>query len=385
MAIEKADLARILKVPAPDVSGDLPAPTTPPVKPDLPPEQKKPDVKPVESEKPAELPGDNLGLDLTNVLEDKPPKQPQKTEHPDPEPEPDLNTKDGRAFAAMRKQISELEAKLTLVDTQTKADPAELVELREQLTAKDIETQKLMDEMGALNLERDPRFVAKYKRAEDDVDAQIFETAKELDVAEDVIKEALTLPLKRRIEYLSEEASHAAPTLLTLFSQRDALRRQKLVELSKHQEVREELDKQRGTQELALEHTARARLFDGALVAARETGNFVFQEVPGNEPRNALVAKATQLAKDLFTSSDGERQSKAMMLGVAAPIYLHMMHMERAGRLKAEGELAKRFGKTPSVNGDVSRRSGGGDTTERPKAMSPEAAAKAVTANMTRS
>lgn len=370
MPISKDRLAQVLNVKNIDGVKDG---TTPDQKPK--PEQTPPQPPPAEGDKPI-IPGDNLGLDLSNVMDDKPPAVAEPVVS-DPQA-PDPTTKDGRAFAAMRKQIQELESKLAQVQSQPPTEPEELKTLREQLQAKDRETEELMNRLAVLDLERDPRFQAKYQQLEQTLDEQIRDTAKELDVPEDVIAQVMSMPLRRRIEYLNEEASHAAPTLLTLFAQRDALQRQKASELARHKETRAELDKQRGVQDLAMEQQARTRLFESALVSARETGNFVFQEIPGNESRNALVRKATSLAQELFISNDGERQSKAMMLGVAAPIYLHMLHIERQARIKAEQELARRFGKTPSVSGDPRASSGDAGDTDKPKSMTADDAARMV-------
>lgn len=319
-------------------------------------DQKPAEVKPSET-KPV-VPGDSLGLDLSGVLDEPKPKEAKP--EPDVEPVHDESSKDGKAFAAMRRQIKELNEKLALIQSQPVEAPKELQALQEQLKAKDVELQKAYDQIGALDLERDPRFVGKYQQIEGTIESQIIETAKELGVDEDVVKAAMSYPLKKRIEYLQEEAGAAAPMLLTLFSQRDAVAKQKVSELSKHKEVRQQLDQQRGVQDLAMEQQARARLFQSALVAAKETGHFVFQEAPDNEARSALAQKATKMAEELFTSNDGERQAKAMMLGVAAPVYLHMLHIERTKRLAAEQELKERYGKRGAINGNSGATSGGG-------------------------
>jgi len=326
------------------------------------------------------LPGDSLGLDLSGMLDE--PAKP--TDAPVVEPVPgetaDLATKEGRAFAAMRKQINDLSAKLEIVQAVPIEDPEVIKGLKSAVEQRDVEIEKLMDQIGSLDLERDPRFVERYSSAETTIDAQILETAKELEVSDEIIHAALELPLKKRIEYLSEEAGAAAPTLLTLFAQKDALTRQKRTELTKHKDVRQQLDEQRGVSNLAMEQQARARLFQGALSSAKEGGNFVFQADENNPQRAELAKKATGLAEELFKSNDGQRQADAMILGVAAPVYLHMLHLERAKRVKAEKELALRFGKRPAIssNGGATSGSSGAPVTD----MSAEDAAAAVASRL---
>jgi hypothetical protein len=334
------------------------------------------DTKPVKEEPVAQntpaLPKDYNDIDLSKVMDAAPaPAEPAKQDDGAHQQQ-----KDARAYAAMRKQIQELETELNLLKAQPHEDPEEVKTLREQLTAKETETNKLLDQIAAMDLERDPRFRARYESAETTMVEQIKEVAKDLEVDEEVITQALSMPLRKRVELLTEEVPHAAPTLLTLFAQRDALQKKKEIELRNHAETRQMLDKERGVQELALEHQARERLFQGALAEAQSTGNFVFQELPGNEARNELVKKVIGSAQNLFNSNDGERQAKAMLLGVAAPIYLHMLHMERTARLKLEGELARRFGKTPSVTGSTSASQ---SKDGKPEAMDSETAAKMLT------
>lgn len=339
----------------------------------------KTEGKEIPADKSAEssLPPGFEGVDLGAALDEAP-----APEAPEPEPEagdePEPTTKDGKAFAAMRKQIKELTERLNLLKhVESKpTDTAQFNELQEALKAKDAEIEKLADQIGALDLERDPRFVAKYKQADDMLLSQIKDTAKEFGLADEVVDAALSYPLKKRLEYLTEEAGGAAPMLLTLFAQRDAIMRQKQGELAKHREVRQQLDQQRGTTELALEQQARSRLFEGALTTAREQGHFVFVPVEGNAGRNALVDKAVGLAKDLFTSNDGQRQAQAMMLGVAAPVYLHMLKAERARVKQLEAELQSRFGKRATVGAGAGATSGGG-AKESPKSMTPDEAAAA--------
>lgn len=334
-------------------------------------------------EKPAETPAaapESIpgfeGVDLGAAMDDAPAKPEKKKAEAEYVPDP--NTKDGRAYAAMRREIKELTEQLNLLKhVEAKpADNAELQQLQEALKAKDTEIEKLADQIGALDLERDPRFVAKYKQADDILLSQIKDTAKEFGLADEVVETALSYPMKKRLEYLTEEAGSAAPMLLTLLSQRDAVMRQRQGELARHREVRQQLDQQRGTTELALEQQARGRLFEGALTTAREQGHFVFAPVEGNVGRNALVDKAVSLAKDLFTSNDGQRQAQAMMLGVAAPVYLHMLRAERARVIQLEAELQSRFGKRASVGASAGATSGGGGK-EAPKSMTPEEAAAA--------
>ena len=329
------------------------------------------------------------GINLNDVLdepEQKPvtPKPGDKPDNkPGDKPEDNQQTPSAKAFAAMRTEIKELTEQLNLLrHAETKpADTEMLNQLKEQLKAKDEEISKLSDQIGALDLERDPRFAAKYKQAEDMLIGQIRDTATEFGLSEEVINTALSYPMKKRLEYLTEEAGNAAPILLTLLSQRDTLLRQKQSELAKHREVRQQMDQQRGMQDLALEQQARARLFEGALTTAVEQGHFVFTPVEGNTARNALVQKAVTLAKELFASNDGQRQAQAMMLGVAAPVYLQMLKAEHAKVKQLEKELQSRFGKRPLIgNGGQAPVDGGGN--QVPKTMTPEEAANAAMNNL---
>ena len=363
---EKQEIAEMLGVKLGDEESKetKPEETKPEETKDTKPEETK-DTKPV-------LPEGYDGLDLDNVLDEKPEAKSEEpvVEHP-------VDTKEGKAFAAMRKEIKDLRDQLTAQSAQP-VDNSEVEALRNQLQDKDTEMQRLMDQIGQLDLERDPRFSKKYQQAYEVVESQIKNTAKDLDVSDEVIAEALKLPLKQRLAYLQEEAGASAPLLLTLFAQRDALSAQKQSELNRHKEVRQQLEQEAGTKDLAMEQQARSRLFNSALAKVRESGHFVFQEVSGNEARTKLSQKVMSIAKNLFDSSDGQRQSEAMMMGVAAPIYLHMLQVERAKRLEAEQKLANRYGK----RGTVGSSAGGpevGDSTKF-KPMTAEAAAAALVA-----
>ena len=221
---------------------------------DTKPEETK-DTKPEETKdtKPV-LPEEYDGLDLDDVLDEKP--EPAPEEHV---AEPPADTKEGKAFAAMRKEIKDLRDQLA-AQTARPVDNSEIEALRKQLQDKDVEMQKLMDQIGQLDLERDPRFNKKYQQAVEVVESQIKNTAKDLDVSDEVIAEALKLPLKQRLAYLQEEAGASAPLLLTLFAQRDALFVQKQAELSRHKEVRQQLEQEASTKDLAMEQQARSRL-----------------------------------------------------------------------------------------------------------------------------
>lgn len=240
------------------------------------------------------------------------------------------------------KVIADLQAK----SGATSTDPEEIKKLRD-------EHANALNELERVALERSPRFNAKYEQAKqvklDRVKNLMKEFGVEADKLDEVAEKAAGMPIKERLNYLSQQSPEIAPTLFEIYSGIDELDRAKAKELS---------DARTAGKNYQAEQAEAVKQFKGkylasSLEAAQKNGHILLQEIPGNEEWNTAVKANRQLVEQVFASEDLSVQSNALVLGALAPVYLGVVRSQAQAIKDLQDQLAKYGRAMPRIGGDA--------------------------------
>jgi len=227
-------------------------------------------------------------------------------------------------FANLRKKSEGLEQKLAQVfDSEGKVKSEFIKSLNLQVpevAQLQKERDDALDLVAKLDLASDPRWLAKYAPLESAAVNAIAKFAKEYEVKLEDVSRAMKLSLKDRTKFFQENMPDAvgmiAPHLATL----DNIAVQKESDLKNARQTAQTIESQTASQrERAI---AEARQTIGLQVVRElgQAGLYVFNERPGNEEWNKGVAQVKQRFVDLLATNDVMAHSRAMALGVAAPV-----------------------------------------------------------------
>jgi len=229
------------------------------------------------------------------------------------------------------------------LDSGEVADPETLKAFKEKNT-------ELLDKLGKLNLEADPRFVAKYdimrKPIVDSVETMLTSYNVEGMDVKKVVAVAASLGTQERMTFLAaqlpEEIKVAATSMiLPALSQLDIVEGSRQAELTQHESVSAGLKE---SQE-AVDQLSIAALRDTAKAAAMkelEVTEPLLRRVEGNEEWNKTVDGVNAKIEALFVANDPATHAKALIESQVAPIYKHMFFAERQARETLENALRER-------------------------------------------
>jgi hypothetical protein len=247
-------------------------------------------------------------------------------------------TKQGKAFAAMRKEIKELKAALQTSKAMPEKEKEDYRKTIEELTNK----------LSRYSLLENPKFIETYEMPLRKIEGQITKLLKEFNIQnpESVATSLLNSNIKNRTEFLKENLPDISQTLLNLSLQYDSLQESRNEALNSHSELRkkyeEEITNQRNLEQIRLKQ----EMMQSGLNELMEEGQFILTPKEGNEQWNKIMAATMQRIKYLFETNDVKEQAKALILASAAPVYLKMFQIERAKRK----ELENKFGMIKKSN-----------------------------------
>ncbi len=302
-----------------------------------------------------EVPASLLGIkDAVPAPATKPDGQPAPEE---PDDIKNANQKTRHAFAALRAELNQARDDLKKArEAQPQpAQPAgqtpeQILEAQKQVQSLQAKLNEAYDKIGRFSLEADPRFQAKYAAQQNALIEQVKATAKEWEIDDDTIAELIKATPKKRAEIIDEKAPDASPMIVPLLANYDHIERLKQMELARHSEIKSQLDAEQQKQHAMADSMGRQAMLKAASEAVLQAGHFILNPIPGNEGYNKVVAIMHAKIRDLFSKDDPLEQSKHLILGVTAPVYLSMWKKEMARRVALEKELKDRYGIRPGLD-----------------------------------
>lgn len=339
--------------PADDGTPTPPAEPATPGEPATPAESKEP-AEPEPAPEPDDLtpPPDVMGEDEPPA-EPATPAEPKEPDTPPAEPKPE---KDVEALIRMRQENKQLKDQLKTADQKVGADQTEMVtKLRTDL-------KEARDVIARVSLENHPEFKAKYQAPMQAFLEQAQQVAKEADLDENIVAKAVDMTIKNRATFLSEKAPDVAPELRAILSQLDSLKAQRSGELKSRQADFEGFQKAQEEERKVRVQEVRDNAFTQTLAALQQEGHLAFTKSKTNEGWNEAVEALTNNAKAILVSDDHLAQTKSLMLGVAAPLYLKMYQNERTKRLELERQAQEREDVAPKVGSSTPAAPKGKDT-----------------------
>jgi len=238
-------------------------------------------------------------------------------------------------------------------------------EVEEQVKTREIENQKLRDELGRLNFARSPEFQSRYQAPVEAAFRQITELFESLEVPAGTAETLVNLAPKDRLTYFQKNHPEMAGVLFPLYSQLDQTIASRNQALQDHQTLAQKLQSDAVAEKTESTRKEREGQVAQALEVLLEDGYFPYRKVAGDEEWNGHVDTLNKTLRDLVVEGEQSQQVQAMALGVAAPVYRHLYEQERVTRDALETEL-KRYRKA------VPRLPGGSRTPAAPGAPGPE-------------
>ena len=189
------------------------------------------------------------------------------------------------------------------------------------------ERDAALDLVAKVDLQRDPRWQAKYASSENAAKQAIVRIAKEYEIEESKVSEALAMPLKQRIQFFNENLPEAVAIVAPFVARLDEIKIQKEADIANAREIRGQMD---GQQTVAREKAiseARQALHSEGCRQLEQAGVLAFKTYPGNETWNNGVEGAKQRYMELMSSNDAHVQSIALGQAAALPVYAMLLEM----------------------------------------------------------
>ena len=290
-------------------------------------------------------------------------------------------------FANLRKAKESLEQKLSQVfDGEGKVKPEFIKTLNietPEVAQLQRERDDALDRVAKIDLQADPRWQVKYSAQENAALNSVVKFAKDYDVKPEDVKGALKLSLRERTKFFQEHMPEAlamiAPHLATL----DQIQAQKEADIANARQVSQQIETQTATAREKAIVQARQTIGSQVIRELGQAGVYVFNERPGNAEWNKGVADARQRFSDLLATNDVMAHSRAMALGVAAPVFLaHLKAQDKLiTELRTQLKLHGGAGATIATGSTAQSASGPIDTSK----MTAKDMAKMAVANMRKS
>lgn len=318
------------------------------------PGKNKPDAKPVVEpgvepvKEPTAIPADVLGEKLEV--------------QPSAEPEIDtskLNEKDASAFAALRKDNSDLKKRIEEAEKTKPTSPAETEALTNHVKELQEKLKQANDSLGRTALERSPDFIKRYDDPKRIISARMSEALKTFGLDDSVADRLLRSSVQDRIKIIEDVADDKSTdvksVILPMLSEVDVVDARRIDELDNHAEVLKNMNETAAQNQKQQMTQLKERIFDENLDELRKEGHFAFKRSADNDKWNEGIEKIEKAAKDLLSTNDIKTQAKALMMGVASNLYLEMFQSEHQERLKLQKELESigkvrpKIGSSPEV------------------------------------
>mgnify|MGYP003111102369 FL=1 len=243
-------------------------------------------------------------------------------------------------------------------------------ELREQLEAKsDNNTEEIQqkldaayDKLGQFNLMEDPRFVEKYGKP---MQAQLEQIKRivtplvdnmpEEDRPKDLNQLILDLgnadPVSR-INWLKDNVPEEYRTAIVPYYTRvDEIMSERNAALKNHADTLKALKEEATSIESAKTDAYRNAVRSKVTSEVTADGFSIFEKREGNDEYNEFVDALHRNVDEIFISNDIEKQAKAMLLGVSAPVYRNMYETTQAKLDQALEEIESLKGAKPQFKG----------------------------------
>ena len=244
-------------------------------------------------------------------------------------------------------------------------------ELREQLdnksnnSSEEIEKKlsEAYDKLGKFDLMQDPRFVDKFSRPMKTqlenikrIVSPLIESMPEDERPKDLNQLVLNLgnadPVQR-INWLKDNVPEEyRAAIIPYYTRVDEIVAERNHALKNHQSELAELKKQSVTQEEAKTEAYRKAIKAKTTTDVVQDGFSIFERKEGNAEYNEFVDTLHRNVDEIFVSNDTEVQAKAMLLGVAAPIYRNMYETTEAKLQEALTEIESLKGSKPKFKGE---------------------------------
>lgn len=257
-----------------------------------------------------------------------------------------LNEKQKAAFISARMELRSLKARLSEAAAKP-ASAAGTEEVAERIKALEKERNDLMDRLAQVDLAHDPRFVAKYRGPADRIREEAARILKELELPANLFSVAKAASSVRDRLRILEPAGELKPILLSKLEDHDAIEARATAELSQARRAAAELAADKAA---AVEHN-KGEVFAEQLREIK-TRHVLFTPVDGDEKWNENVAGLSQSAKELLMSDDAGKITRAVILGVAAPVYEALWKASAKQVRKLSEDLRKITGAAPKLGGD---------------------------------
>lgn len=323
-AIDKADIKSML-TDAPDSHSDTPPATPPPVTP--------PPAEPPAQDS-FEIPDDVLG----DVKKDAPVVQPPAQDMSDA----DLGKLDEKvrsSFIRQRQEIAELKKKMT----GAPANPEQVTQLNARVEELNKQVNEYQNQIGMMNLEKDPRFKAKYELPK----AQLIESISQFIKGNDYeanIEALLNMNLKERNKKLSEDMPDIAPTVNAMLLQADQINRMRSKELEDHKNRVGEFETMKQKQIGEIQQKLHTTAIDNAV----RNGLFLFKESK-NEEWNKTVNLLRETSMKVLTSQKPDDLANAVVAGTAMPLMLKLFARTMEENKTLKDQLGKVVKSSPKV------------------------------------
>ena len=280
-------------------------------------------------------------------------------------------------LATIRAERDALQERIKSGDS---ADPETLKTLQEERDA-------LLDKIGRLSLEQDPRFVAKYETQKKPIVESLKTMLSSFDIegldVDGMIQFASTLAPADRMQFVQgqipeELQSAAMGSLLPMFAQFDMIESTRRAELENHTKVLQEM----GTQQSEADKASLAALRDNVKSAALKKvaeRELLLRKVEGNEAWNKTVDKLMESVNEVFTEQPPEVHAEALVMSRLAPMYKMMFLAERQRAATFENALKSRNIALPGIG---TRTKKADDAPESRGPMTAEEAAKRVSSRL---
>ena len=243
-------------------------------------------------------------------------------------------------------------------------------ELRAQLEAKsDNNTEEIQqkldaayDKLGQFNLMEDPRFVEKYGKP---MQAQLEQIKRivtplvdnmpEEDRPKDLNQLILDLgnadPVSR-INWLKDNVPEEYRTAIVPYYTRiDEIMSERNAALKNHADTLKALKEEATSIESAKTDAYRNAVRSKVTSEVTADGFSIFEKREGNDEYNEFVDALHRNVDEIFISNDIEKQAKAMLLGVSAPVYRNMYETTQAKLDQALEEIESLKGAKPQFKG----------------------------------
>lgn len=283
--------------------------------------------------------------------------------------------KDSKAFARFRTENESLKRDLALRESRiaelekSKADTTVVTDLMKQL-------EEARDTIAQLDLAKDPRFTSRFDEPATRMVNQARHMLKEMGENENLFEEGLSKSLKERIRFFQASSPDLSGSLIAIAAQIDGLREQRDSELRNHATSSKTIQAQRQMDQ----ERAKEQFFAGA-IRDLAPDHFVLRHSATDTAWNEAVDGIASIARQVLKSNDPMAQTKNIVLGAVAPVYLNMFKKEYAKRIDLEKKLAAIVAASPHVGdgaGDGAPMAKQPTTEDKSKPMSAEDAARKI-------